>query len=248
MENVINDLVGYNNLKIVQNNSYFNFSLESVILPRFCILRDNMKIMDLCTGNAPIPLILSTLTNSKIIGVEVQKEIYDLAIQSVKLNNLEDRINILNIDANKVCDMFQTDTFDLITCNPPYFKYTESSNLNDNLVKSIARHEILITIEDIIKISRKLLKNGGSFTFVHRASRLSEILMILKNNNFEVKRLRILYPKVGMDANLVLIDARKNAKSDMKVLYPLICHNEDGSYTDEVLEMFCRRKDGTEKL
>ncbi len=239
-KNVINDLVGYDNLKIVQNNEYFNFSLESILIPRFCILKKKMKIIDFCTGNAPIPLVLSTLTDSKIIGVEVQKEIYALATESVKINGLEERISILNEDVKKLPDLFETDTFDLITCNPPYFKVNESSNLNDNYIKTVARHEVMLTLNDIFAVSRKLLKNNGSVVMVHRTDRLSEILTLMTNNNLQPKRIRFIYPKEGKESNLVLIDAKKNGKIGVKVLPPLYCHNDDGSYTSEVLKMFER--------
>ena len=241
MTKVINDLVGYDKLKIVQDNDYFNFSLESILLPRFCVLKpDNNKILDICTGNGPIPLVLSTLTDSEIIGVEIQKEVYDLAIETIIINNLEDRIKIYNMDAKEIFNLYPTDSFDLITCNPPYFKYDENSNINDNKVKSLARHEITINLEDIALIARKLLKNNGSLCIVHRTDRLSEIISTLKNNNLEVKRMRLIYPKDGEESNLVLIDARKNGNVGLKVLSPLVCHNSDGSYTKEVLEMFER--------
>lgn len=241
MDKVVNDLVGYEGLKIVQNKNYFNFSLESVVLPRFCeIKKGKMKIIDFCTGNAPIPLILSTLTNQEIIGIEVQKEIYDLAVESVKINNLDNQIKIFNMNVKDVFLEFETDSFDLVTCNPPYFKTLESSNLNENKVKSIARHEILITLEEIIEVSKKILKNGGSLVMVHRAERLAELLLVLKKNNFEAKRVRFLQPKIGENANLVLVDAKKNGNVGLKVLPSLICHNEDGSYTKEILEMFER--------
>ena len=237
MKEVVNDLVGYDNLKIIQNNEYFNFSLESVLVPRFCHLRSNMKIMDFCTGNAPIPLILSTITNSKIIGVELQKEIYDLAVKSVKLNNLEDQITILNKDVKEIINYYETDSFDLITCNPPYFKYSLDSNVNNNDVKSIARHEIAINIDDIINVSKKLLKNNGSLVLVHRTDRLIEIINKMSENNMQIKRIRLIYPKENQESNLVLIEATKNGKIGLKILPPLICHNSDGSYTKEILEI-----------
>lgn len=240
VENVINDLVGYDNLKIVQNSNYFNFSLESLMIPRFCVLKNNMKIIDFCTGNAPIPMILSTLTDSNIIGVELQKEIYNLAVQSVKINNLEDRITLLNMNVLDIFNVYETDSFDLITCNPPYFRVNEFSNLNNNMIKSIARHEIEIKLEDICRISKKLLKNNGSLVLVHRTDRLSEIINLLLKYNLQPKRIRFLYPKEQENSNLVLIDARKNGKIGLKVLPPLICHNMDGSYTKEVLDMFRR--------
>ena len=185
VENVINDLVGYDNLKIVQNSNYFNFSLESVMIPRFCVLKNNMKIIDFCTGNAPIPMILSTLTDSNIIGVELQKEIYNLAVQSIKINNLEDRITLLNMNVLDIFNVYETDSFDLITCNPPYFRVNEFSNLNNNMIKSIARHEIEIKLEDICRISKKLLKNNGSLVLVHITDRLSEIINMLLTRYFK---------------------------------------------------------------
>ena len=240
VKNVIKDLVGYDNLKIVQNSNYFNFSLESVMIPRFCVLKNNMKIIDFCTGNAPIPMILSTLTDSNIIGVELQKEIYNLAVQSIKINNLEDRITLLNMNVLDIFNVYETDSFDLITCNPPYFRVNEFSNLNNNMIKSIARHEIEIKLEDICRISKKLLKNNGSLVLVHRTDRLSEIINMLLKYNLQPKRIRFLYPKELENSNLVLIDARKNGNIGLKVLPPLICHNMDGSYTKEVLDMFRR--------
>lgn len=210
------------------------------MIPRFCVLKNNMKIIDFCTGNAPIPMILSTLTDSNIIGVELQKEIYNLAVQSIKINNLEDRITLLNMNVLDIFNVYETDSFDLITCNPPYFRVNEFSNLNNNMIKSIARHEIEIKLEDICRISKKLLKNNGSLVLVHRTDRLSEIINMLLKYNLQPKRIRFLYPKEQENSNLVLIDARKNGKIGLKVLPPLICHNMDGSYTKEVLDMFRR--------
>lgn len=210
------------------------------MIPRFCVLKNNMKIIDFCTGNAPIPMILSTLTDSNIIGVELQKEIYNLAVQSVKINNLEDRITLLNMNVLDIFNVYETDSFDLITCNPPYFRVNEFSNLNNNMIKSIARHEIEIKLEDICRISKKLLKNNESLVLVHRTDRLSEIINMLLKYNLQPKRIRFLYPKELENSNLVLIDARKNGNIGLKVLPPLICHNMDGSYTKEVLDMFRR--------
>ena len=237
-EKVVNDLVYFDNLKIVQNKNYFNFSLDSILLPNFVELNLNTKeILDLCCGNAPIPLVLSTKTNAHIVGVEIQKEIYDLAKESIEINNIKN-VDIINKDAKDIINDYETDTFDLITCNPPYFKYENTSIINKNDVKSIARHEISITLNDIIKISKKLLKNGGSLSMVHRTDRLIEIIELLKFNNFEPKRIRFIYPKKDKESNLVLIDARKNSKPGLKLLSPLIIHNDDGSYTEEVLKMF----------
>lgn len=235
---VINDLLNYNNLKIVQNTDWFNFSLDSVLLANFVKVNNNQKIIDLCTGNAPIPLFLSCKTKSKIIGVELQKEIYDLAVKSIKLNNLEKNIELINGDINDVYKDFETDTFDLITCNPPYFKYNSKNNLNSNDIKAIARHEIHFKLEDIFKISRKILKNNGKIALVHRTDRLIDIINLMKTYNIEPKRLQFIYPFKNSESNLVLIEGSKNGKAGLKVLNNIIVHNEDGSYTEEVENIF----------
>ena len=238
-EKIINDLVYFDNLKIVQNKNYFNFSLDSFLLPNFAPITENTKnILDLCTGNAPVPLVLTTKTNAKIIGVELQKEVFELAKESVEINNLSTQITLINDNINNIVTKYETDTFDLITCNPPYFKHSEQSITNDNEIKSIARHEIHMELEDVFKISKKLLKNGGSICMVHRTDRLMEIIEKMKKNNIEPKRIQFIYPKINSESNLVLVDGRKNGKVGLKVLAPLYVHNEDGSYTDEVLKLF----------
>lgn len=235
----INDLVYYKDLKIVQNKDYFNFSLDSVLLPNFVLLTSKTKnILDMCTGNAPIPLILSTKTNASIYGVEIQKEVYDLAQETIKINNLENQIQIINDNIKNLKNRFKTETFDIITCNPPYFKKKEDSIINENKIKSIARHEIEMQLEDIMIVSKAILKNEGSLVLVHRTERLIEIIELMKKHNIEPKRIRLIYPKTNSESNLVLIDGRKNGKEGLKILPPLYIHNEDNSYTNEVLKMF----------
>jgi tRNA1(Val) A37 N6-methylase TrmN6 len=234
---VINDLLGFNK-KIVQDTSYFSFSLDSVLLYNFCKVKKSTKMIDICSGNCPIPLMLSTKIDEKIYAVEVQKEIYDLAVESIKLNDLEDKIEVINMDAKDLCNKFETDTFDLITCNPPYFKTNEQSKKNDNEIKSIARHEILINIEDIIKISRKLLKNNGNLVMVHRPERLSEIIILMNKYNLEVKRLQFIYSKEDSESNMIIIEASKNGKEGMKIMPPIIVHDKDGNYNKEIEKIF----------
>ena len=235
----INDLVYFKDIKIVQNKDYFNFSLDSVLLPNFVeITRKTKKILDMCTGNAPIPLILSTKTDAKIYGVELQKEVYDLAKETIKINNLDNQIELINDNIKNLKKIFDTETFDIITCNPPYFKKKDDSIINENKIKSIARHEIEMELEDVMIISKALLKNEGSLVLVHRTDRLIEIIELMKKHNIEPKRMRLIYPKVNTESNLVLIDGRKNGKEGLKILPPLYIHNDDNSYTSEVLEMF----------
>lgn len=235
----INDLVYFKNIKIVQDKDYFNFSLDSVLLPNFVeIPKKTKKILDMCTGNAPIPLILSTKTNAQIYAVELQKEVYSLAKETVKINKLDNQIELINDNVKNLKKIFNTETFDIITCNPPYFKKKDDSIINENKVKSIARHEIEMELEDIMIISKALLKNEGSLVLVHRTERLVEIIELMKKHNIEPKRMRLIYPKVNAESNLVLIDGRKNGKEGLKILPPLYIHKDDNSYTNEVLEMF----------
>lgn len=236
---VINYLLGYKNLNIVQNTEWFNFSLDSVLLANFVTLRTNAKkIMDLGTGNAPIPIILSTKTKAEIYGVEIQKEVYNLALKSVQINNLEDRIKIFNEDVRNIDMMFETDTFDVITSNPPYFKINAESLTNDNNCKAIARHEVMMNIDDVLRISKKLLKNNGILGIVHRPERLLEILDKMQSYNIEPKRIRFVYPKENLECNMILVEGSKNGKAGLKILPPLFVHDKNGDYTKEVKKTF----------
>ncbi len=234
---VINDLLGYN-LKIVQDTDYFNFSLDSILLYNFLNIKKDMKVIDLCSGNCPIPLLLSKKINNKIIAVELQKEIYELGRESIEINNLNNKIELLNMDAKKITEKYDTDTFDLITCNPPYFKINEETKKNDNIIKSIARHEIEIKLEDIIVIARKLLKNNGSIVLVHRPERLTDIIVLMKKYNISPKRIQFIYPKENSESNMILIEGTKNGNNAVKVMEPLIIHKENGEYRDEIKKIF----------
>lgn len=235
----INYLLGYDDLKIVQDNNSFCFSLDSVLLPNFVTINKSYKnILDIGCGNAPIPLILTKRTSAKIIGVEIQKNIYDLAKETVKINNLENQIDIINDDINEFYLNYETDSFDVITCNPPYFKLTEQSNINDSENKTIARHEKTLTLDQIFKVSKKLLKNNGIIAIVNRPERLIEIIDSMKKNNIEPKKIQLVYPKKGKEANILLIEGAKNGKPGIKILPPLLAHEENGNYTKEIKKYF----------
>ena len=235
----LNDLVGYKDLKIYQNKDWFSFSLDSVLVTKFVTINKSTKvIMDLCCGNAPIPLILSTKTNAKIIGIELQEDVYKLAKDSVSYNKLDDQIEIKNMNIKDLKDSYTGDSIDIITCNPPYFRLNEDSYINEDIHKVIARHEKEITLEEIVDISHYLLKNNGVLAMVHRTDRLIEIIDLFKKYGLEVKKLRFIYPKVDSESNMILIEGKKNGNIGLKVLPPLYVHNEDGSYKDEVLKMF----------
>ncbi len=240
---VINDLLNYKNMKIVQNEDYFNFSLDSVLLPNFVTIRKNTKkILDLGTGNAPIPMILSTRSNAKIYGIEIQKEIFDLAKESITINNLEEQISLINDNMKNLDKYFEPNSFDVIVSNPPYFKINEKSNMNDCIQKTIARHEKEITLAEIVYIAKKFLNNNGIFAMVHRTDRLIEIIEEFKKNNIEPKRIQLIYPKEKTESNMVLIEGRKNGNIGLKILPPLIVHNQNGDYKEEITDLFHERR------
>ena len=236
---VINDIVNYDNLKIVQNPDWFMFSLDSVLLPNFVTMTKNIKkILDLGTGNGPIPLILSTKTVEKIYAIELQKEIYDMAKESVELNNLSEQITVINDDMKNLSNYFPYGSFDLILSNPPYFKKGEYARYNNDHHKSIARHEIAITLEEIVELAKKFLDNKGIFAMVHRTTRLIEVMELMRKHNIEPKKIRFIYPKKDRESNLFMIEGVKNGNSGIKIMPPLYAHEEDGSYTNEIKQNF----------
>lgn len=236
---VINYLLGYEEIKIFQNTEMFNFSLDSVLLPNFITINKNVsKILDIGCGNGPIPLILSTKTTANIIGIEIQEKVAELAKKGVALNNLENQIEIINGDINELYQSYESDYFDIITCNPPFFKVEENSKFNQSDYKTIARHEIKLNLEQIFKIACKLLKNNGIIGIVHRPERLVDILIIMKKYNIEPKKIQFIYPKKNTNANILLIEGRKNGKPGLKILNPLYSHCENGEYTKEIQKNF----------
>ena len=232
---VLNDLLGYKNIKIYQNPQMFSFSLDSVLLANFVNINKKVSnILDIGTGNAPIPLILSQKTDVKITGVEIQEDVFSMAMKSIQYNKLQNQITVINDDINNKYKEWNSESFDIITCNPPFFKITENVKLNESVYKRYARHEITLNIEQIFKIARKLLKNNGTINIVHRPDRLVEILSIMEQNNIEPKRLRFIYPRINESANMVLIEGVKMGKSGVKIEPPLIVHDKDGNYTEDV--------------
>jgi len=242
-ENERIDDLQINNLKIIQNKNWFCYGIDSVLLSDYAKkIKNNSKILDLGTGTGIISILLTAKINpQKIIGVEIQKEIAEMAQRSVILNNLEDKISILNEDIKNLDKILEKEYYDAIVTNPPYMK-ADTGLKNENMVKSISRHEIECTIEDIAKISYKLLRNNGEIYMVHRPDRLVDIMEIFRRYKLEVKELRIVYPKENSQANLLLIKAVKNAKSFLKINKPLYVYKQDGSYTDEILEIYNKSK------
>lgn len=219
---------------IYQNDEWFKFSLDSILLCSFIgTIRESDKIIDLGTGNAPIPIYLSTKTKAKIVGLEIQKEVYDLALRSIEENDLENQITLLNNNIKNVKEIFSEKEFNIIISNPPYYKYNETSYINNSDTKSIARHEIEIKLEEIIEQVDYLLKDNGKFYLVHRAERLIEIINCLEKYSLTAKRIRFVFSKVEDNAHLVLMEITKHSKKDTIIMKPLIIY-ENNEYTEEI--------------
>ncbi len=239
---VKNRLLDYDAI-IYQDDEWFKFSLDSVLLAFFVTINlRHKKIIDLATGNAPIPLLLSYRTNASIYGIELQKCIYDLGVESVLENGLNHQINLLCGDVKNINYYFESESFDVVTCNPPYFATKTDGFINENSVKAIARHEITLKLNDILKSVNYLLKNGGVFAMIHRTERLIEVIEKMRQYHIEPKRLQLIYPKGGKSSDLFLIEGIKNGKMGLSMLFPLVIHNQDGSYTEEVKKLFSYRK------
>lgn len=236
---VCNELLGRELLKIYQDSDGFNFSIDSMLLADFApILARTKRICDLCSGNAPIPLYLSLRTKAEIYGVEVLEHSFDLANRSILENKLENQIKIINrnlIDCHKELGIH---SFDLVTCNPPFFKIGDN-NINPNDLKAVARHEILATLDDIIKEASLLLNSKGRFAMVHRPDRLVEILDTMRKYRIEPKRIRFVYPKIGSDCNHILIEGIKDgSKNGLNILPPLFVYGDNGKWTEEILKIY----------
>lgn len=219
----INDLYDYG-YKIVQKSDYFKFSLDSMLLANFVnINMADSKLLDFCTGNCPIPIILSNSIKN-IVAFEVQMEIYELGDESLTLNNINN-VKLINDDIKNIGNYYEEGYFDIITCNPPYFKVIGSSRINDNGVKAIARHEILIKLEDIVSLAYKFLRDKGKLYIVYRPDRLMELLKLFDKYKFGVKKLQCCYNNSDSLSSMILIEAMKNGHDDLKILAPLYTEN-----------------------
>lgn len=244
---VLNDILGYSNRKIYQNTDYFSFSLDSVMLSNFVTIRlRDKRILDLGTGNGVIPLILSLRTDKTIVGVEIQKSLSELAEKSVKYNNLESQISIINSDMKDYVTSDTIEQYDVITCNPPYFKVNDKNFFNEQKEKMIARHEVCILLEDVIYIASRLLKNNGNFAIVHRTERLLEIFDLFRKYHIEPKRIQFVHEMTNKPSTLVLLEGSKYGKSGLKVENPFVMYMENGTKTREYEKFLLEVKHATE--
>lgn len=227
-----------NHYRIIQDSDRFCFGMDAVLLSGFARAKEGDKVLDLGTGTGIIPILMEAKTKAfRLYGLEIQPDSADMARRSVKLNGLEKKIEIITGDIKEADSFFDAASFDVITCNPPYM--TEHHGLtNPEAPKAIARHELLCTLEDVIRISSRLLKPGGNFFMVHRPFRLVDIMVLLREYKLEPKRMKLVYPFVDKEPNMVLIEANRGGRARMTVEKPLIVYKEPGIYTDEIYDIY----------
>lgn len=222
-------------LQIIQSPDVFSFSLDAVLLAHFAYVPiQSGEIADLCSGNGAVALMLTERSKANITEIELQPRLHDMAMRSVKLNQLDDQVTCILGDAKDSPQLLGQSRFDVVTCNPPYFSRMQTQRPNPNLHLALARHELEITLEDVVRVSSQLLKQKGKAAFVHRPERLVELLLSMRAHRLEPKRLCYVYPKKDRDANMILVEGIKDGRSGLKVLPPLFVYGEDGKYTKEL--------------
>lgn len=227
-------------LRIIQNTGGFCFGVDAVLLANFAQVRKGQRIADLCTGTGIIPILLAGKTEAgEIIGIEIQKDMAEMASRSMKLNKIEDRVKIINEDIKNALSLFGNGSFDAVTVNPPY-KHWGSGIVNPDDLKAVSRHEIMCTLEDVISISSALLKSNGRFFMVHRPERIVDIIYLMRLHKVEPKRIRLIHPYPGKKPNLLLIEGLKYGKPFLKFMDPLYVYDGNGNYTKEINDIYGR--------
>ncbi|MDQ0091731.1 tRNA1(Val) A37 N6-methylase TrmN6 [Paenibacillus anaericanus] len=238
----VDDLLTHQ-LQIIQSDEVFSFSMDAVLLARFASVPKYGKILDLCTGNGVVPILLSTRSEANIEGIEIQPRLADMARRSVEMNGLQDKIFIREGDLRELVKETGHGVYDAITVNPPYMPLT-GGDIKLNSHQAIARHEIHCSLEDVISAATKLVRNGGKVNMVHKPQRLGEIITLLRQYKLEPKVIRFVHPRSGTESNIVLIEAIKDGKPDMRILPPLIVYKENGEYCEEIMDIYYGSKEG----
>lgn len=227
-----------NGYRIIQKKKGFCFGMDAVLLSGFARVKEGESAIDLGTGTGIIPILLEAKTEGRYFtGLEIQEEVAAMAERSVRLNGLEDRVEIVKGDIREASRLFGKASFDVVTSNPPYMNDSHGLK-NPDLPKAIARHEVLCTLEDVAREAALLLKPGGRFYMVHRPHRLAEIISVLKEHRLEPKRMKLVHPFVDKEANMVLLEATRGGRSMMKVEAPIIVYRERGVYTEEIYTIY----------
>ncbi|NCJ13802.1 methyltransferase [Staphylococcus pseudintermedius] len=220
-------------LRIIQNDAVFSFSTDALLLGHFTEVRKRDRILDMCAGNGVIPLLLSDKGNNMITGVEIQPQLVNMAVRSVQYNHLEDRITMVEMDINALIQAYSPAQFDLITCNPPYFKANQT-NQHQLEAHKIARHEIYCTLDDCLRVSNHLLKEGGRVVMVHRAERMLDLFESMRHYRIEPKRLHMIFSKPGKAAQTIVVEGRKGGRQGLDIAPPFYIYDEQGDYTPEM--------------
>ena len=237
-ENERIDDLDVNGFRIIQNPFCFCFGMDAVLLANFVRVNPKAKGLDIGTGTGVVPLILTAKNRgAHWTGLEVQPNMADMASRSVKLNDAEDKISIVEGDVRNVRELFEPGQFEVITSNPPYMKPNSGLQSGSETI-NISRAEIMATLEDVVSAASYLLKTSGTFAMVHRPSRLPEIMDILLKYRLEPKRMQLVQPTVDKEANLVLIECVKEAGKELRLLPTLIVYKENGDYTEELLSYY----------
>ena len=226
------------NYRIIQNPSWFCFGMDAVLLSAFAVVKSGERALDMGTGTGVIPILMEARTNgSHFTGLEIQKPVAEMARRSVKLNDLDEKVSIINGDIKEASSIFGRASFDVITCNPPYMDDKHGLQ-NPSEPKAIARHEVLCTFDDVAREAAACLRPGGRFYLVHRPRRLMDLLTTLRAHKLEPKRMRFIHPYADKDANMVLVEAFRGGGVQMHIESPLVVYKEPNVYTDEVYEMY----------
>lgn len=227
-----------NGLYLIQNPSQFCFGMDAILLAHYAKVKKGAKVLDFCTGNGIIPVLMSALCkNATFTGLELQKEVAEMAMRSVQYNNLEERVKIMNGNVKEAVSMFGPASFDVITCNPPYMLGSHGL-VSDDMTKAIARHEVELTLDEMICSASKVLKQKGHFYMVHRPFRLAEIMGTMLKYKIEPKRMRLCYPFIDKEPTMVLIEGVAGGNSRIEVEPPLIIYEKPGVYTQEILDIY----------
>ena len=232
------DDLGINGYQIIQKEQGFCFGMDAVLLSDFAQVKNGGRVLDLGTGTGILPILMEAKTKAvHLTGLEIQPEMAEMAARSVKLNHLEDKIEIVEGDIKEASAIFSHDSFDTITSNPPYM-IGQHGLRNPDMPKAIARHEVLCNLEDVVSQASKVLKERGRFYMVHRPFRLAEIMNVLTKYRLEPKKMQLVYPYIDREPNMVLIEALKGGNSRVTVEPPLIVYKEPGVYTENILKIY----------
>lgn len=231
----VDDLLTHE-LGIIQSDEVFSFSLDAVLLARFCTVPARGRVADLCTGNGVVPLLLSTRTQASIMAVEIQPRLADMALRSVVGNGLDGQIAVTQGDLKQIHEQWGYGAFDLVTVNPPYLQ-VKTGDAKGNPYMAAARHELLCTLDDVLAACSRLSRTGGKVAIVHRPTRLADLIEGMRTYRLEPKRMRLVHPRADQEANIVLIEAVRDGKPELRVLPPLIVY-EGGRYCQELLDVY----------